>query len=133
MTTPVLKNPVELKKRRVFVLDQDTIMAEALAKGLRLYGFAAFASTLPEEILKNIEPDDILLADYHLPDSNGLEVAQQAYARGWRGPLLLLYGRAGALKKDLIHPLLISILEKPYSTQVLLEKLQAVAKTTPLL
>ena len=67
------------------------------------------------------QKDDVLVTDYHMPETNGLEVARRAYAQGWRGPLFLMSGHANAIKEPLEHPLLRLVLNKPFPTKTLIE------------
>jgi hypothetical protein len=56
-----------------------------------------------------------------------LEVARRAYASGWRGSLLLMSGHRTGIGEPLEHPLLRMILDKPFSTQALVQALPGTA------
>jgi CheY-like chemotaxis protein len=108
---------------RILILDDQPGLAEILATSLRSYGYSAKAFTSPLEALKAIHESDVLVTDYHLPGMTGLEMARRAYAQGWRGSLLLMSGHRAAISEVLEHPLLRMILDKPFSTQTLVNAL----------
>jgi DNA-binding NtrC family response regulator len=107
----------------ILVLDDQPGLAEILAVSLRLNGHMATSFTRPREALEAIHKYSVLITDYHMPEMTGLELARQAYARGWRGSLLLMSGHRTAIGEAVEHPLLRVILDKPFSTQTLLEAL----------
>jgi CheY-like chemotaxis protein len=108
---------------RILILDDHPKLAEIVAANLRLHGHSAKAFTSPVEALKAIHESDVLVTDYHLPGMTGLEVARRAYDQGWRGALLLMSGHRAAIGEGIEHPLLRMILDKPFSTQTLVEAL----------
>jgi DNA-binding response OmpR family regulator len=104
---------------RILILDDNEPLAGVLALNLRVQGFSVAAFTSPSEALKIIDDYDVLVTDYDMPEMTGLEVARQAYAKGWKGSLLIMSGRAAALSKFTQHPLL----QKPFSIQELIDRL----------
>jgi len=108
---------------RLLILDDNSALLHVLARSLRAEGFSVIAFTSSHEALKNIHEADVLLTDYHMPEMTGLEVAQRAYAQGWRGSLFIVSGHVSAITEQIEHPLLRSVLDKPFSNHELLEKL----------
>jgi CheY-like chemotaxis protein len=110
---------------RILILDDDPAWLYVLALSLRSAGFTVTAFVSPHEALKNIHEADVLVTDYHMPEMTGLEVARRAYAQGWRGSLFLMSGHSCGITEQIEHPLLRSLLDKPFSVRVLVEKLRS--------
>jgi CheY-like chemotaxis protein len=108
---------------RILILDDQPGLAKVLETSLRHHGYSAKAFTSPLDALNAIHESDVLVTDYHLPGMTGLEMARRAYARGWRGSLLLMSGHRAAIGEVIEHPLLRMILDKPFSTQTLVDAL----------
>ena len=108
---------------RILVLDDNREFLRVLALNLQAEGFCVLAFFSAQEALGNIQAADVLLTDYHMPEMTGLGVARQAYARGWRGSLFIMSGRVPDIDEQLAHPLLCSVLHKPFSIRQLTEKL----------
>ena len=115
-------------RMRILLLDDNAALAHVLALSLRVEGYFVVTCTSPHEALKNIHQADILVTDYHMPGMTGLEVAREAYAQGWRGSLFIMSGRFSAIAERVEHPLLCSVLDKPFSTRELVEKLRSCGK-----
>ena len=107
----------------IVILDDQLGLAETLALSLRMAGYSARGFTHPQEALAALQPEDTLVTDYHMPEMTGLEVARQAYAQGWRGPLLVMSGYSTTIREIIAHPLLVAVLDKPFSAQTLVESL----------
>lgn len=106
---------------KILILDDQPGLAETLALSLRAYGHSAMGFMSPVAALAALKEGDVLVTDYHMPEMTGLEVARRAYEQGWRGPLLIMSGQS--LKEEIIHPLLLGVLKKPFSTQELVSAL----------
>jgi CheY-like chemotaxis protein len=76
----------------VLILNDQPLVAEAMAMFLRAGGYVTQSFTSAHEALEKIGDFDILITDYHLPEMTGMEVAKKAHAQGWRGSLLLRSG-----------------------------------------
>jgi two-component system, OmpR family, response regulator len=113
-----------IQPQRVLILDDQPNFAEIMAMSLRTGGFIAQGFTSPRLALEKIAEFDILVTDYHMPEMTGLEVAKEAYARGWRGSLLLMSGQRQALIEDDVHPLFRAAMQKPFSTADLMTVLR---------
>jgi CheY-like chemotaxis protein len=109
---------------KILILDDQPGLAETLAVSLCLSGHSATAFTHPHEALEALRDYDVLIADYHMPEMTGLEVARQAHAQGWRGSLLLMSGHSTAIGEPVEHPLLRMILQKPFSSQAVVQALE---------
>jgi CheY-like chemotaxis protein len=108
---------------RILILDDQPGLAQMLALNLRVFGHSAIGFTSPAEALAAIHETDVLVTDYHMPEMTGLEVARRAYDQGWRGSLLIMSGHTKNMGEAIEHPLLHFILQKPFSTQNLIESL----------
>ena len=113
---------------RILILDDQPKLASILALYLRGVGYQAIGYMDAKLALGEIEKDDVLITDYHLSETTGLEVARQAYAQGWRGPLLLMSGHRAAIRESVEHPLLHLFLDKPFSCLELVNALPASAE-----
>jgi len=109
---------------RILILDDNPALLQVLALCLRSGGFTVTTFASPREALKNIHEADVPVTDYHMPEMTGLEVARRAYAQGWRGSLFLMSGRSSAITEPMEHPLLRSLLDKPFSARELAGKLR---------
>jgi FixJ family two-component response regulator len=78
-------------------------VAETLALSLRMSGYPAIGFTRPAEALSAIREKDVLATDYHLPEMTWLELAQRAYAQGWRGSLFIMSGHSKVIDHPLLH------------------------------
>jgi DNA-binding response OmpR family regulator len=106
---------------RILILDDHPGLAEMLSLNLRVHGHSATPFTRPKEALAVIHDYDVLIAEYHIREMTGLEMARQAYAQGWRGSLLLMSALPAAIGEVVEHPLLHIILHKPFSSQTLVQ------------
>jgi len=102
---------------RVMILDDDTVLAQTLGVSLRSEGHFVLVFTFPQEALKHIHEADVLVTDYNMPEMTGLEVAKRAHEQGWRGSLFIGSGHVSVTSERIEHPLLRSILDKPFSSQ----------------
>ena len=108
---------------RILILDDNAALVQILGVSLRSEGHFVLAFTSPQEALKHIHETEVLVTDYHMPEMTGLEVARRAYEQGWRGSLFIMSGHSSAITEPMDHPLLRSILNKPFSSQELAELL----------
>ncbi len=106
---------------RIFILDDEVCAAECLAWNLRSAGFDATGFFHPEMALARIKDADILVTDYFLPETTGLEVIRKAYDLGWRGAALIATYYPRQIKESLDHPLVRRALFKPLHARELIE------------
>lgn len=81
---------------RVFVVDDEEIIAQTLAKILEMSGFAAISFTDPAEALARteVEAPSLLLSDVVMPQMSGIELAIRVQAIHPRCKVLLFSGQA---------------------------------------
>ncbi len=106
---------------RIFILDDQPCAADDLAWNLRAAGFDATGFFNAEMALGCITDADILVTDYFLPGTTGLEVARKAYDQGWRGAVILATYYPRQIKESLDHPLVRMGLLKPLNASELIE------------
>jgi DNA-binding response OmpR family regulator len=106
---------------RILILDEEPGLAEKLAAGLRPSGFTAVGFTDWWKVLWAIQKKDVLVVDYHLRFTTGLEVARRAYAGGWGGVLVPTTRFPLTITEPLEHPGMGLLLFKPFDASELLE------------
>ena len=109
---------------RILILDDNAALAQILGVSLRSEGHFVLVFTSPQEALTRIHETDVLVTDYHMPEMTGLEVARRAYEQGWRASLFIMSGHSSAITEPIEHPLLRSILDKPFSPRDLADILR---------
>jgi CheY-like chemotaxis protein len=105
---------------RILILDDDAALAQILGASLRSEGHFVLVFSSPQA-LNHIHEAEVLVTDYNMPEMTGLEVAKRAYGQGWRGSLFIGSSHVSATSERIEHPLLPSILDKPFSSQQLVE------------
>jgi CheY-like chemotaxis protein len=88
---------------RVFVVDDEHVIASTLAAILQMHGFAAKFFTCPLEALTaaRSKAPDLLISDVEMPGISGIDLAIQMKAQFPTCKILLLSGQAATL--DLLH------------------------------
>ena len=123
---------------RVFVVDDEALIATSLSTILRHSGFDAIAYTQPREALKAAETDfpELLISDLIMPNLSGVELAIEIQKMHPNCKVLLCSGlssdreqlsHAAALGHDFEH------LVKPVHPKDLLKKIHQVTGTSPAL
>jgi CheY-like chemotaxis protein len=84
---------------RVFVVDDEPVIASSLAAILRMKGFSArfFTSPLAALAAARSESPDLVISDVAMPDISGIELAIQMRAQYPSCKILLVSGQAGTL------------------------------------
>jgi DNA-binding NtrC family response regulator len=84
---------------RIFVVDDERIISETLAKILQLSGFEAIPFTNPVEALKDAQfhSPDLLLSDVSMPELSGVDLAIQMKLKCPNCKILLFSGQASTL------------------------------------
>jgi DNA-binding NtrC family response regulator len=84
---------------RVFVVDDESLIASTLATILNLNGFSARPFTQPLEVLAAAQADipDLLISDVAMPDLSGVDLAIQMTAQHPRCKILLFSGQADTM------------------------------------
>jgi CheY-like chemotaxis protein len=110
---------------RVFVVDDEQIIAWSAGLILRSKGFETSTFTNPCEALQRatLDPPDLLITDVKMPEMSGIELAIRVKSRCPRCQILLLSGYAATI--DLItdaknHGHNFELLQKPVHPKDLL-------------
>ena len=84
---------------RIFVVDDERVIAETLAKILQLSGFEAISFTNPLEALNRSQhpPPDLLLSDVSMPQLSGVDLAVQIKQKYPKCKILLFSGQASSV------------------------------------
>jgi len=84
---------------RIFVVDDEHVIASTLAAILNMNGFSARFFTQPREALHAAQSDvpDLLLSDVTMPGLSGIDLAIQVRALCPRCKILLFSGQAAAV------------------------------------
>ena len=125
--TEVRKHP-EVRKRRVFVVDDERMIADTLAEILTDRGFDAIPFYDSRKVMPEAEKNcpDVLLTDVIMPHLNGVELATLITNHCPQTRVLLLSGQAATanLLKDATRGgKRFELLSKPLDPRVLLKKL----------
>ncbi len=75
------------------LVDHNEERARVLGVGPQTEGTSVRIFHSPSKALQHLDGVDVLLIDSQFPEMNGLEMAQAAYAQGWRGSLFITAGR----------------------------------------
>jgi len=84
---------------RVYIVDDEWIIAQTLAAILCREGFEARAFHNPDQVLvRSMEhPPDVLITDVMMPGMTGIELAVSLRRAGHKTRIILFSGQAGAL------------------------------------
>lgn len=97
--TPSQKKPI-----RVFVVDDERVIASTVAAILNMSGFEATAFSTPEEAIDSAKTEcpSLLITDVAMPGMNGIELAMRFQSSCADCKILLFSGQAstGDLLKD---------------------------------
>jgi DNA-binding NtrC family response regulator len=82
---------------RIFVVDDEPVIASSLAAILQMSGFSARFFTCPLEALAaaRSESPDLIISDVAMPDISGIDLAIQMRAQYPNCKILLFSGQAG--------------------------------------
>jgi CheY-like chemotaxis protein len=84
---------------RIFVVDDEPVIASTLAAILQMHGFSATFFTSPLEALAaaRAKSPDLLISDVEMPDLSGIELAIKMKAQYPKCKILLFSGRPSTL------------------------------------
>lgn len=118
-----------MAKKKVLIIDDDLELSEEMAEILEAEGYSA--DTIPdgpggiELIGKNIY--DIFLLDFKIQGMTGLDLLKEIRKKDTKAAVFLVSGRPGldaVLKAENLSDAVRGIIEKPFNTQLLLEKIR---------
>jgi two-component system OmpR family response regulator len=118
---------------KVLVVEDDARIAAAIRRGLEAEGFAvSVAVDGPEGLWMAAEGSyDVIVLDLMLPGRNGFQVCSDLRARGDWTPILVLTAKEGELDEaEALDTGADDYLAKPFSYQVLVARLRALARRT---
>jgi two-component system OmpR family response regulator len=118
---------------KVLVVEDDARIAAAVRRGLEAEGFAvSVAVDGPEGLWMASEGSyDVIVLDLMLPGRNGFQVCADLRARGDWTPILVLTAKDGELDEaEALDTGADDYLAKPFSYQVLVARLRALARRT---
>ena len=123
--------PKEPTQPRVFVVDDETVIATTLATILRYQGLDASSYDSPVEALKAARKDapDLLISDVMMPEMSGIELALRIRESCPDCKVLLFSGQAATanlLEKARADGHDFELLSKPVHPSDLLAKIRAV-------
>ena len=121
--------------KKVLVVDDERVLAEAIGYNLRREGYAAVAAYDGEEALQAArrEKPDAIVLDVMLPRLDGFEVCR-VLRRETAVPILMLTAREGEIDKVLGMELgADDYLTKPFSMRELLARVKALLRRSELL
>lgn len=101
----------------IAVVDDSNEILSILEWLLRREGYEVHAFTQGQTALQFSTQNtvDLVLTDYHMPDMNGVELANALRRSGWKGSLLFMSGHVAELKANGLESLHVSgILKKPF-------------------
>jgi DNA-binding NtrC family response regulator len=129
----VSSNPVP----RVFVVDDEPVIASTLAALLKLHGYSATSFTSPREALAaaRSKAPDLLITDVAMLDVSGIDLAIQMNIVYPNCKILLFSGQAAT--QDLLEDARsrghnFQLLEKPVHPSAMLSKVGALAVSDPI-
>jgi CheY-like chemotaxis protein len=88
-----------IKRLRIFVVDNEQIIAATVAKILEMSGFSATAFTSPLQALNSawLESPDLLISDVMMPEMSGVDLALRIKGECPNCKVLLFSGQAATL------------------------------------
>lgn len=113
-----MSGPWDTPPVRILLVEDDPRVSDMTGELLKKMGFAVAITDEPLAALATThdEPVNLIIADFHLPKFNGLELAQELRANGVHVPILFISGDVNAL--DLAQSAGLgrtAILAKPYT------------------
>jgi two-component system, LuxR family, response regulator FixJ len=121
------RNGEVIRKPTVFVVDDDEAVLHSITWMLRKEGLTVEAFDSPRAILEvyDCSRPGCLVLDLRLPGMNGLELHRKLAERGCRHPFIMVTGHGEVPDAvEAMHEGAIDFIEKPYSRQQLLNRIQ---------
>jgi FixJ family two-component response regulator len=122
-------SPPQAERPRILLSEDDPAVRRSIQLLLVSRGYDVRAYTSASALLSDPLAHSAagLVADYRMPDMDGITLLKRLRATGWRGAALLITGfPSGDLDRRASEEGFQGILEKPLKDQELLQKLAAV-------
>ncbi|MDD5585279.1 MAG: response regulator [Candidatus Omnitrophica bacterium] len=115
--------------KKILIIDDDIELGEEVAETLRDEGYSATNVSEPDKGEKLIDKDafDIIIVDYKLPGSNGIDFLRKIKQKNPKVNVFIASGRPfieEIIEKEKVSHLLAGIIHKPFNSEVLLEKIK---------
>ncbi|WP_246032103.1 hybrid sensor histidine kinase/response regulator [Leptospira fluminis] len=114
-----------LENRKVIILDDNSTNLKILAHQLQSLGLMTFSASSKKEVLSLLEmgsQPELAILDYDLPDTTGIEIAQDLRKRNFLFPMILLSSSAlDAKEREEVLRLFVGQLSKPIKKRELEE------------
>ena len=107
---------------RILVIDNDEGLAQAVATRLRSQGYACITASNGEEGLSeySLGEIDLIVTDLNMPALDGVGLIDRIRS-GSTVPIIVMTGFSDQYKKELRKIPNVSVLQKPFETQALLD------------
>jgi two-component system, LuxR family, response regulator FixJ len=119
----------ELAKTKpvILVIDDDTAVRNSLKFALEIEGFSVRVYPTGAELLdeKDMPESGCLVADYHLPGMNGLDLLVRLRERDIRWPAILITTHPSAAVRDRAELEGVRVIEKPLLNDTLFQGIRA--------
>ena len=116
-----------LEAPKVYLVDDDAAIRDALSLLLSLRGFDSIAFASGEEALEALSPSSrgCVLSDLRMPGVSGLELMEQAQSRGISLPIVMLTAHGDvATTRAALQGGAFDFLEKPIDDEILIDVLK---------
>jgi two-component system response regulator FixJ len=118
----------ELPAARVFIVDDDAAVRQAVTLLVQSLGLQAQAYASAEAFLEAYDPtgDGCLVLDLHMPGMNGVELQRELTARGVRIPVIVITAhKDDPLTVRAQEAGAVTVLYKPFKQDVLLRSIES--------
>lgn len=114
---------------KILLVDDDTIQVESLMLGLKSRGYQVRGTSSVEDALSCIEEEafDLVVTDFYMPGSSGLELLRSLREKSIRLPVIMMTGYADKdLVIDALHSRCDAFIEKPFTLDHLVRIIEKV-------
>lgn len=119
----------QVLQSNIVIVDDHPMVLSVHVGMIELMGHSLTAFECPQEALlylqEHIDEVDLLIADYHMPGLDGLELIAKLRELGAGFPAIILTGYAHAIDRDMAEQFDVRIVGKPVPMPVLAEHICA--------